>query len=245
MKIEIFKSKPQLGKKAAADGVRFIKKAIEEKGAANIVLATGTSQFDTLEALVSTPDIAWSKVHVFHLDEYIGLPASHPASFRKYIAERFEAHVKPLGSITYIKGDAHDPLGECKRLEKIISAHPIDVAFIGIGENGHLAFNDPPADLGIKEAFLVVELDDVCRKQQMGEGWYQTLGEVPHKAITMSVPQILKSACIICSVPEQRKAEAVQQAVQGKVSEELPASVLQQHKNCFLYLDEASASLLA
>lgn len=241
MEINISKTKQDLGRKAAARGAAFIQQAIEKNGAASIILATGASQFEMIEALLKA-DVDWSKVTAFHLDEYIGLPATHPASFRKYLKERFADKVA-LKAFVYVDGEA-DPEKECQRLEKWISKYPIDVAFVGIGENAHLAFNDPPADFETEAAYIPVQLDEACRRQQLGEGWFNSLEEVPQRAISMSIRQIMKSEVIICSVPDARKAEAVKKTVQGAVSPEVPASILQQHPATWLYLDEQSAALL-
>ena len=242
MEIVVLKTKKELGQKAAAKGAELIRKAIEEKGEANIIVATGASQFEMLDALVQE-DVDWSKVTGFHLDEYVGMPATHPASFRKYLKDRFVDKVS-LKEFYYVNGDAEDPLAECKRLGEIIKQKPIDVAFIGIGENGHLAFNDPPADFETEEPYLVVNLDETCRKQQLGEGWFPSLEDVPEQAISMSVNQILKSKAIICSVPDKRKAKAVQGTVMSEVSPMIPGTALQKHKAAWLFLDEDSASLL-
>ncbi len=243
MNIVVCKDKEELGKLAAERGASLIRCAIEEKGEANIILATGASQFEMLAHLVKA-DVDWTKVTAFHLDEYIGLPETHPASFRRYLKERFASRV-PLRQFHFVNGDAPDPHAECRRLGDLISRHPIDVAFVGIGENGHLAFNDPPADFETEEPYLVVELDEACRKQQLGEGWFSSLDEVPTRAISMSIRQILKSRTIICSVPDLRKAQAVQKAVEGPVTPQVPSSILQRHPQTFLYLDPESASLLS
>lgn len=241
MLIVLAKDKQELGQLAAGQGADLINQAIADKGAANIILATGASQFEMLEALLASP-VDWSKVTAFHLDEYIGLPASHPASFRKYLQERFADKVA-LKTFYYVNGEA-DPSEECQRLESLISQHPIDIAFIGIGENAHLAFNDPPADFVTEAAYLPVNLDEACRQQQLGEGWFDTLANVPERAISMSIRQIMKSKAIICSVPDERKAEAVRNAVKGEISPKVPASILREHPATWLYLDPASASLL-
>jgi len=241
MEVVISNSKSELGAKAAITGAGIIREAIKTNGAANIIVATGASQFEMLNELVRQ-DVDWSRVTAFHLDEYIGIPETHPASFRKYLKERFAAKVS-LREFHYVDGET-DPDTECRRLGEIISKHPIDVAFVGIGENGHLAFNDPPADFQTEEPFIVVSLDEQCRRQQWGEGWFPTLGDVPEQAISMSVKQIMKSKTIICSVPDVRKAEAVKGSVEGKVTPLVPASVLQQHKAVWIYLDNDSASLL-
>ncbi len=230
-----------MGSAAAAKGVEFIVKALEEKGEANIILATGASQFEMLGELVKT-ELDWSKVTVFHLDEYIGIPVTHPASFRKYLKERFVDLVSPA-AFHAIDGET-DPPWECCRLGGIIKKLGIDVAFVGIGENAHLAFNDPPADFENEEPYIVVDLDLVCRKQQLGEGWFPSLEAVPEKAISMSVRQIMKSKAIICTVPDKRKAEAVKLSMDGEVRKEVPASVLTTHGKAWMYLDQESASLL-
>ena len=241
MKTVISNSKSELGEKAAIAGAGLIRNAILTNGAANIIVATGASQFEMLNELIKQ-DVDWSKVTAFHLDEYIGIPENHPASFRKYLKERFVEKVS-LKEFHYVNGET-DPNAECRRLGKVISKHPIDVAFIGIGENGHLAFNDPPADFETEEPYLVVSLDEKCRRQQWGEGWFPTLNDVPEQAISMSVKQIMKSKAIICSVPDLRKAEAVKGSIEGKVTPVVPASVLQEHKAVWIYLDNDSASLL-
>lgn len=242
MEIIISSTKQELGKKAAATGADLIRKAIAENGKANIIVATGASQFEMLAELVKE-DIDWSAVSAFHLDEYIGVPDTHPASFRKYLKERFVDLVN-LKTFNYVNGDTGNPEEECARLEKIISQHPIDVAFVGIGENSHLAFNDPPADFDTEQAYLVVNLDEACRRQQMGEGWFATFDDVPSQAISMGIRQIMKSKAIICSVPDQRKAWAVKHSVNGPVTNQIPASIMQQHQSTWLFLDEASASML-
>jgi len=195
-----------------------------------------------LENLVKK-DIDWSKVTAFHLDEYVGLSDQHPASFRKYLKERFVDQVDGLREFNYVNGET-DPEGECDRLGEIITKVKIDVACVGIGENGHLAFNDPPADFETTTPYLVVDLDDDCRQQQLGEGWFPTFEDVPKKAISMSIKQIMKSGTIIVSVPDERKAEAVKGSVEGPVTNLVPASILQQHADCELYLDTGSASEL-
>jgi glucosamine-6-phosphate deaminase len=235
-----------MGQQAATDGATIIRDAIRARGSANIIVATGASQFEMLSQLITQPDIRWDKVTGFHLDEYVGLPGgiTHPASFRLYLWKRFVSQLPlPLAAFHYIDGD-DDPHAECHRVGDIIKKHPIDVAFVGIGENGHLAFNDPPADFKTEEPYLVVNLDEACRKQQLGEGWFPTLNDVPKQAISMSVRQIMKSGAIVCTVPDQRKAQAVKNATKGDVTPQVPASILQQHGRCTIYLDEPAASLL-
>ncbi len=239
MDVIVSRSKEELGQQAAAQGAALIRKAIEENGAASIIVATGASQFEMLSALVKQP-VDWSRVSAFHLDEYVGISADHPASFRRYLKERFVDIVKP-GEFYYIDGEV-EANAECSRLGKLISGHTIAVAFVGIGENGHLAFNDPPADFNTKAPFLLVELDHDCRTQQLNEGWFNTLQEVPTKALSMSIYQIMQSQHIICSVPDQRKATAVYNTLKGPVTPEVPASILQRHSNVYLYLDQESSS---
>jgi len=240
----IYNTKQEMGTAAASHAAEAIKQAIEDKGRANIILATGTSQFETINSLTSS-GIDFSKVTMFHLDEYTGLPADHPASFRKYLKERFVDKVSTLKAAHFVEGDAENPRQECRRLGDIIAKNPIDVALIGIGENGHLAFNDPPADFETEEPYIIVELDERCRGQQLGEGWFETLEQVPRRAISMSIRQIMKSACLIVSVPDKRKAEAVRNALEGKITNMCPASILQKHPNCKIFLDADAASLLS
>ena len=242
MEIVISETKQILGKKAARMGGELIRKAIFERGYANIIVATGASQFEMLNELVKE-DIDWSVVRAFHLDEYIGISEMHPASFRKYLKERFVDIVSPK-EFVYVNGDK-DPYEECIRLGKLISKHPIDVAFVGIGENSHLAFNDPPADFETEEAYLVVILNEACRRQQMGEGWFSTISDVPEKAISMSIKQIIKSKAIICSVPDLRKAEAVKKTVEGSITPAIPASIMRRHEAAWLFLDKDSALMLS
>lgn len=244
MIITISSTPIELGRQAGTAAAARIKEAIATKGFANIILATGTSQFETLNQLLSEPGIDWSKVTMFHLDEYIGLTITHPASFRKYLKERFLSNVPTLKAAYLINGEG-DARAECKRLGKLITDNPIDVALVGIGENGHLAFNDPPADFETEEPYIVVELDEACRKQQLGEGWFKSMDEVPLQAISMSVKQILKSKNIICSVPDERKAMAVKNSIEQPVNNVYPATALQKHSNCTCYLDIHSASLLS
>ena len=244
MKTNIFDSKDELGIAAAKSGAAELRRVIQEKGHANIILATGASQFEMLDHLTSAKDIEWTKVTAFHLDEYVGIPATHPASFRKYLKERFVDKVSPLADFYFINADADNLESEIQRLNKLILSHPIDVAFVGIGENAHLAFNDPPADFETNKPYLIVELDADCRKQQLGEGWFESLSEVPLKAVSMSIKQIMKSGVLIVSVPDKRKASAIKCALEGKITNMCPSSILQTHSDCRLFLDAGSASLL-
>jgi glucosamine-6-phosphate deaminase len=233
-----------LGKTAGTAAAITIKKIIAEKGNANIILATGTSQFETLNRLIAEPGIDWSKVTMFHLDEYIGLPITAKASFRKYLKERFIDHVPALKSAHLINAEKNS-VAECERLGNLITDHPIDLALVGIGENGHLAFNDPPADFDTRDPYIIVSLDEACRKQQLNEGWFDTFDDVPKQAISMSIQQIMRSNKIICSVPDTRKAEAVRSSLEEPVSNLIPAGILRKHKDCSFYLDKYSADLLA
>jgi glucosamine-6-phosphate deaminase len=244
MKVELFDSKREMGEAAARDAAEMIRAAIAERDEARVVAATGASQFDFLDALAREEGIDWGKVTFFHLDEYVGLPESHPASFRKYLRERLDERVRP-GTFHFIDGEAPDPREECRRLGELISQSEIDVAFVGIGENGHLAFNDPPADFNTEEPYLVVDLDEACRRQQVGEGWFRGIDEVPRQAISMSIRQILKARRCICVVPDRRKAEAVRDCLELELNPLRPASALRLHEDATLYLDRESASLLA
>ena len=244
MIVDLSQNPQELGGKAARLGAERIRQAIAERGEAYIILATGASQFEMLEALIEEPDISWSKVVVFHLDEYIGMSETHNASFRRYLRTRFVEKVEDLGSVIYIAGDASDTSAEISRVSNTISAQGIDVGFIGIGENGHLAFNDPPADFETSEPYIIVELDMQCRRQQLNEGWFSDISEIPSQAISMSISQILKSKTLICAVPDARKAKAVKAAVEGPLSNLHPASILQSHDETYLFLDRDSAGLL-
>ncbi len=245
--IEVHHSESKLenGKAAAETCAAAICEAIAARGKANIVVATGASQFEMLAALVTEPDIDWSRVTAFHLDEYIGMPETHPASFRRYLKERFTGKLPTLGAFHFIKGDAPDLDAELARINALLDAHPIDVMFAGIGENGHLAFNDPPADFETTVAYKVVELEERCRRQQFGEGWFPTFDDVPTVAISMTVQRILSSRIVVLTVPDARKAEAVQHVLEGPVTNLWPASILQQHPACHLFLDRAAASRLS
>ncbi|HEV2863226.1 MAG TPA: glucosamine-6-phosphate deaminase [Pyrinomonadaceae bacterium] len=243
MKVEVFESKREAGEAAAREAAGIIRGAVAARGEARVVAATGASQFEFLDARAREEGIDWGRVTFFHLDEYVGLPESHPASFRKYLRERLAERVRP-GAFHFIDGEAADPRAECRRLGGLISQDEIDVAFVGIGENGHLAFNDPPADFETGEPYIVVDLDDACRRQQVGEGWFGGLEEVPRQAISMSVKQILRARRVVCVAPDRRKAEAVRDCLELEVSPLRPASALQRHDGASLYLDRESASLL-
>jgi len=239
MDVHEYGDKLTMARAAADHGARLICRAVEGSGRARIVLATGMSQVEMLAALV-TRDVPWHSVDAMHLDEYVGLPETHAASFRRYLRERF---VRKAPGVTFvpIDADAQDADAQCARLAAANDG-PIDVAFIGIGENGHIAFNDPPADFDTKAFYRVVQLDEACRRQQVGEGWFKTLDDVPRRAITMTVTRIMSAAAIVCTVPDARKAEAVRNTVRGPVTSLVPASILRRHARCDLFLDAAAAS---
>ncbi len=244
MLIKLFRDKVSLGQAAAKQAATAIRRAIAERGAARIIAATGASQFEFLDALTSSPDIDWSKVEAFHLDEYIGLPVTHPASFRKFLMERL---VSKTGIVHFhgIEGDAADPAAVIRKVGKELASAPIDIAFLGIGENGHIAFNDPPADFTTEDPYLIVNLDEPCRRQQVGEGWFADISQVPQRAISMSPRQILKARELLVVVPDQRKARAVKACLEGEISPVAPASILRRHPKTTVYLDTESASLLS
>jgi len=243
MKIAAHLDADVMAKVASETAARVLREAVQRRGRAAFVAATGASQFNFLKHLVAAPGIAWERTTMFHLDEYIGMSADHPASFRRYLRERLTSKV-PIGAVHFIAGDAPDLVAELDRLNRTIAATPIDAAFVGIGENGHLAFNDPPADFTTEIPYIIVRLDEACRRQQFGEGWFKTLDDVPREAISMTVRQIMKATHIICTVPEKRKAQAVKACLEGEVGPMFPASILRTHPSCHLFLDKESASLL-
>jgi glucosamine-6-phosphate deaminase len=242
--IQVFDTKQELGRAAAERAKAAIGEAIAQAGEARVIAATGASQFEFLDALTTAGGVDWGRVEMFHLDEYVGLPDTHPASFRRYLRERIVQRVHPR-AFHYLAGDAEDPVAECRRVGALLARSPIDVAFVGIGENGHLAFNDPPADFETEEPYLVVELDEACRRQQLGEGWFASLEDVPRRAISMSIRQILKAREILCVVPDARKARAVHDCFDAEVTPMHPSSILQSHPATTVYLDRDSAALLA
>ena len=235
--IDISDNADELGMRAAGKIASLIEESINKKGKARIILSTGMSQFETLSHLI-TYDLPWDKVEMFHLDEYVGLDESHPASFRKYLKERFVSKVN-LKAAYFVEGvDAIPSLTRELRKEEI------DVGVIGIGENGHIAFNDPPADFTTGEAYKVVTLDRRCREQQVGEGWFRTIDEVPTEAITMCVKEIMKSKHIVSAVPHEVKAEAIYNTITGRISQDVPATILKTHPDWNLFVDKDSASKL-
>lgn len=242
MVIKCFHDKREMAQVAADQAASILRQAIQEQAKARLIAATGAAQFDFLEVLTNLPRIEWSKVEMFHLDEYIGLPASHPASFCRFLQERL---IQKTGITQHhLLNPEEDTEEVVRRTSAALLSAPIDVAFVGIGENGHLAFNDPPADFEIEDPYLVVKLDVACRRQQLGEGWFASLADVPQRAISMSVRQILKAKQILCFVPDARKAKAVKACFEGEISPMAPASILRTHPNTTVYLDQQSAALL-
>jgi glucosamine-6-phosphate deaminase len=242
MTIKVFDSKAELARDAANRAADTIREAISERGEARIVAATGASQFEFLDALTKISDIDWKRVEMFHLDEYVGVSGQAPASFCKYLRERL---IDKVGLEKYhLLDGTQAPATVIEQVSAEIRKAPIDIAFVGVGENGHLAFNDPPANFDTEEAYMVVNLDEACRKQQLGEGWFSTLADVPRQAISMTIKQIMKAKQILCIAPDARKANAIKVCFNGEVSAAAPASILQQHPDTILYLDRDSAALL-
>jgi glucosamine-6-phosphate deaminase len=242
MTIKVFSSKATLAQAAADHAAAIIRDAISKHGEARIIAATGASQFDFLDALTKITDIDWDRVEMFHLDEYVGITDQAPASFCRYLRERL---IDKVGLKKYhLLDGTQSPAVVIEQVSAEIRKAPIDIAFVGVGENGHLAFNDPPADFETEEAYIVVNLDEPCRKQQLGEGWFPTLADVPQQAISMTIKQIMKAEQILCIAPDARKANAIKACFNGEVSPMAPASILQRHQNATIYLDKESASLL-
>ena len=246
MNIYIGKDKNDMAQHAADAAAAHIRAAIAARGEARIIVATGASQFEFLAALVKEPGIDWTKVTGFHLDEYAGLPVTHKASFRAYMRERFVSQTpQPMKAFNEVNGEAADPEAECARLKALVRAAPIDLACIGFGENGHIAFNDPPADFDTNEAYRLVALDEKCRMQQVGEGWFPDLAAVPTHAYSMTVKQIMWSRAIVCTCPDARKADAVKGCIEGPVTNTCPGSILQMHPDCAFFFDPPAAALLS
>ena len=243
LQIKILEDKESASQAAADHAANSLRQAIRQKGAARIVAATGASQFEFLDALTSSHGIDWPRVEVFHLDEYVGLSINHPASFRKYLLERL-IHKTSIKRYHFLDGE-NDARASAARVGRELQSAPIDLLFAGIGENAHLAFNDPPADFTTEDPYLIVDLDEACRQQQVNEGWFASVKEVPKQAISMSVRQILRSREIVAVVPDQRKAQAVRNSLEGEISPNVPASILRSHPNTSIYLDKDSASLLS
>lgn len=240
--INIFDTAQEMARAAGVYAGERLRAAIAKNGEAFLIAATGASQLEMLATLIKQ-DVDWTKVTMFHLDEYVGLPITHKASFRKYLQEQLVSKV-PMKKAYFLDGDAPDVSEVCRRVGEAIRSCTIDVALVGIGENGHLAFNDPPANFTTNEPYIVVDLDEACRKQQVGEGWYASMDEVPRQAISMSIREIMRARAIVCTVPDARKAEAVKKTLQGEISPERPAAVLRLHPDCAFYLDAPAASML-
>jgi glucosamine-6-phosphate deaminase len=243
MLLRMFEDKPTLGRAAAEQAATAIRRAIADRGAARIIAATAASQLEFLDALTSAAGIDWGKVEVFHLDEYIGLPITHPGSFRKMLTEQLVAKTG-INKYHLLHGDAADVPAALREAGEQLASAPIDIAFLGVGENAHIAFNDPPADFNTEKPYIIVNLDEACRQQQVGEAWFSDISQVPKQAISMSAQQILKSKEILAVVPDRRKARAVKACVEGEISPRAPASILRRHSNATIYLDTNSASLL-
>lgn len=241
IKVNVYDEETTMGKAAADFVAKQLESVIVEKGSANLILATGASQFSFLEELKQKA-LNWEKITIFHLDEYKGMSDQHPASFRKYLKERILDLVRP-GTVHLINADAEDLQKEVKRYEELLKEHPVDVACIGIGENGHIAFNDPPvADFNDPFLVKVVELDEACRMQQLGEGWFPTLGDVPKEAVSLTIPAIMNCRIVSCVVPGKRKADAVKRTLNSEISTTIPASILRNHPNVVLFIDQDAAS---
>jgi glucosamine-6-phosphate deaminase len=243
MVVRVFEERNSLGQAAAAQAATAIRDAIAKRERARVVAASAASQFEFLEKLTAAPGIDWKCVELFHLDEYIGLPMSHPASFCKFLQERLIGKT----GITrhHLLNGEEDPVEVIRQTNHAIMEAPIDITFVGIGENGHLAFNDPPADFETEEPYIVVSLDEACRQQQVGEGWFKDLAAVPKRAVSMSVRQVLKAKEIVAVVPGPKKAQAIKACFDGKISPMAPASILRTHANATIYLDRESAALLS
>ncbi|MCY1719406.1 glucosamine-6-phosphate deaminase [Prolixibacteraceae bacterium Z1-6] len=243
LNVEVYSNNENLGEAAAVSVAEILNQAVSDRGNANLILATGASQFEFLKSL-QKQNIEWGKVTVFHLDEYKDLPDTHPASFRKYLKERILTQVKP-GKVYLLNGDVEDLETEISNYEELLRNHPIDVACIGIGENGHLAFNDPPvADFNDPKLVKIVELDNDCRMQQYNEGWFESFDDVPKYALSLTIPAIMQCKKISCVVPDERKAKAVFDTINTEISTKCPATILRTHPDTVLYLDKPAASLL-
>jgi glucosamine-6-phosphate deaminase len=243
MKIVIGRDRTTLGSFVAQQAAHVLREALAQKSAVNLVVATGSSQFEVLSSLIPLEGIDWSRVYGFHLDEYLGLPANHPASFCGYLRDRFVSRV-PIAAFYYLDG-TKPPEDLVRSANQALRLKDVDLMLCGIGENAHLAFNDPPADFELEDPYHVVQLDEACRRQQVGEGWFDSLDTVPKQAISMTVKQIMKAKQILCTVPDRRKAEAVKQSVEGAIDNRIPASILQAHPNVLLGLDQQSSFLLS
>jgi glucosamine-6-phosphate deaminase len=241
VQVEVYREHTQMARAAATEAAAALRGAIATRGQAVVVFAAASSQIQFLDFLLNEPDVDWDKMVLFQLDEYVGVDASHPASFRRFLDERVISRVRP-GTCHLIRGEEADSQEECNRLNELIGGYDVDLALVGIGENGHLAFNDPPADFEEEAAYAIVDLDEACRRQQANEGWFDSIADVPRVAISMSIKQIMRSRVIVCSVPDARKSQAVRECLTGSVSPMRPASILQQHTDVHIYLDSESAN---
>ncbi|VAV86607.1 Glucosamine-6-phosphate deaminase [hydrothermal vent metagenome] len=244
MKVDVSPTAKDLGIKAAQKGADILRSIAKEKERLTVVIPTGASQLSMYDQLLQEPNIPWERIDLFHLDEYVGISSDHAASFRRYLRERIIARLPAFGSFCEVRGDAEDIQQELSRLNALLGPKEIDICFGGIGENGHLAFNDPPADFDTTDPYILVNLDMGCRRQQYNEGWFKRLEDVPKQAISMSIRKIMGSRHLIIAVPDGRKAEAVRNCLESEVSPMLPASILQQHENCHIFLDPDSSRLM-
>jgi glucosamine-6-phosphate deaminase len=244
LRVEVFDDVGALAASAARDAAATIAEAVSRRGTANVMLATGNSQLAFLDAVAASDDVDWRRVVGFHMDEYLGMGPDHAASFRRYMRERVVGKVHP-GEFHELGGDAPDPAQECERYAALLRAHPLDLCCLGIGENGHLAFNDPGvADFDDPLDVKIVELDATCRGQQVGEGHFASLDDVPRRALTVTVPALLRAGHVLAIVPEARKAEPVRRTLRDEITTACPATALRRHPHATLYLDSASASRL-
>lgn len=244
LSVRVFPTQAELARAVAVEAQATLRDAIARQGSAAMILAAANSQIQSLDALVAPGDVDWSRVTLFHMDEYLGLDAQHPASFRRFLRERVEQRVKPK-AFHCIAGEAMEPLAECDRYGKLLAAQPIDLCLLGIGENGHLAFNDPPvADFADARMVKLVKLDEACRQQQVGEGHFPNLAAVPQYAFTLTIPALCAARQMLCIVPERRKAQAVHATLRDPIAPACPASFLRRQAHCVLFLDADSASRL-
>jgi glucosamine-6-phosphate deaminase len=242
MKLRLEPDRRAMSAAAARHAAESLRRVISHRGHARIVAATGASQLEFLDELTSLPGIDWPRVELFHLDEYVGIPESHPASFRRYLRENL---IDKTGIRQYHFLDGTGNVTDViRRVGRELSSAPIDVMFAGIGENGHLAFNDPPANFEITDPYILVNLDEACRRQQVGEGWFASIDDVPTRAISMSIRQMMKALELLLIVPDARKAHAVKATLEGEIAPQVPASIIRTHSNVTLYLDEPAASML-
>lgn len=243
MPVAIYESNAALGQAAAADFAEIVTQAVAKRGTASVILATGNSQLSFMRALREQPGIPWDKLNVFHMDEYLGMSVQHRASFRRFLREKIVDVYHPR-AMYGIQGDSPDIEAELARYAALLDEHKPDLCVLGIGENGHLAFNDPPADFHTGKTIHVVTLDEQCRRQQVGEGHFVSLDNVPKQAISLTIPALLKPPHVMAIVPEARKATAVQAALRGPVTESCPASILRTQAHVKMYLDVDSAALV-